>query len=274
MGILSHNSNGRLALLVVLAFVGVLAWCTRGHGAGTPYLSNSSQQVAAGPATAKSARQFVQLLQRALRTGDRAWILSVTRFPVRVGENETGRVDLDETALARDFDKVWNPQTVKAVLDEDLEHVDWAPGGFVKGIGCGEVWLTKMKDGQFRIAEFNVSAYRIAGMSIQDCYQVRAFLAKLQAAIASNSRDQVTSMIRYPLRYHGESKTIILHNSTEAMHDYDLLFSAKLRQAITEQKYWKLIGQAEGIGIEGGFVWISDPAQNGAFKITSIFAPP
>ena len=273
MGIMCNSSKRRSTSLVMLMFVGLLAWGVRGWGRETPNLSNSSSQVATGSQTANSAREFVQLMQRALRNGDRAWILSVTRFPVRVGERETGFVDLDKTALARDFDKVWNPRTVKAVLDEDLDHVNWVPGAIVEGIGCGEVWLTKMKDGQFRIGEFDISAYRIAGMSIQDCYQVRAFLAKLQAAIVSDSRDQVTSMIRYPLRYHGESKTVILHNSTEAMHNYDLVFSAKLRQAITEQKYWKLIGQAEGIGIEGGFVWISDPAQNGTFKITSVFAP-
>jgi hypothetical protein len=111
-------------------------------------------------------------------------------------------------------------------------------------------------------------------MSIQDWYGVRNFLTLLQVALASDSREQVAAMPKYPLRYHGESKNMVLHSARDVISNYDLIFSAKLRRAVAEQKPWSLEGSSDGIGIEGGFIWMSDPSQNGSFKVTSIFAPP
>jgi hypothetical protein len=33
------------------------------------------------------------------------------------------------------------------------------------------------------------------------------------------------------------------------------------------------MGQADGVAIEGGYIWINEPSENGEFKIVSIFAP-
>jgi hypothetical protein len=63
-------------------------------------------------------------------------------------------------------------------------------------------------------------------------------------------------------------------SARDVISNYDLIFSAKLRRAVAEQKPWTLEGSSDGIGIEGGFIWMSDPSQNGSFKVTSIFAPP
>jgi hypothetical protein len=229
----------------------------------------------------KSARDFVLFLQQALRNGDRNWVLGATRYPVQVGEiagtdqaflNNYKNAMLDQAAFVAKYDAVWNPERVKLVIGEHLDHFNSDDNPLV--FGCGEVWFDKAKDGQFKITGFDISEYRIAGMSMLDCHQVRAFLTELRAAIASDGREKVTGMIKYPLRYHSGSKTITFHSAQEVLRDYDLVFSAKLRRAITEQQDWNLIGQAEGIGIEGGFIWISSPSQNGSFKVTGIIAPP
>ena len=236
--------------------------------------ADSSQQV-------KSARDFVAFLQQALRSGDRNGILGVTRFPVQVGEihgtdqtflQNYQSAMLDRAAFIRDYDKVWDSETVKVVMSESPDHFAVDHDHFA--IGCGEVWFDKTKDHQFRLGGFDISEYRIAGMSIQQCYGVRNFLAQLQAALVGERREQVAAMLKYPLRYHGESKNMLLRSSREVIGNYDLIFSPKLRRAVAEQKPWTLEGSSDGMGIEGGFIWMSDPSQNGSFKVTSVFAPP
>jgi hypothetical protein len=185
----SRELRRSLVAILLLGVSGsVFSGCNRGQvekvqSANTSVKSsaNSSQQV-------KSACDFVVLLQRPLRAGDRGWILSMTRFPVRVSENETF-VDLDESVFNRDYEKVWKPQTVNVVMSEDPDHFTGDRDHF--SMGCGEVWFEKTKDQQFRITGFDISEYRIAGMSIQDCYGVRNSLTRLQVALASDSREQV-----------------------------------------------------------------------------------
>ena len=67
----------------------------------------------------------------------------LTRFPVRVSENETF-VDLDESAFNRDYEKVWKPQTVNVVMSEDPDHFTGDHDHF--SMGCGEVWFDKTKE--------------------------------------------------------------------------------------------------------------------------------
>jgi hypothetical protein len=269
------------AILLLGVSSSVLCGCNSGQVEKVQNANTSDKSSADSQRQVKSGRDFVASLQQALRSGDRNWIVSVTRFPVQVGEiHGTDQVFLqnyqnamlDQRAFTRDYDKVWNPETVKVVMSENPDHFTGDHDHFA--IGCGEVWFDKTKDQQFRISGFDISEYRIAGMSIQDCYGVRNFLARLQVALGGDRREQVAAMLKYPLRYHGESKNMVLHSARDVISNYDLIFSAKLRRAVAEQKPWTLEGSSEGIGIEGGFIWMSDPSQNGSFKVTSIFAPP
>jgi hypothetical protein len=178
---------------------------------------------------------------------------------------------MDEPTLTRNYDKVWNPETIKAVMNEVSSQ-------FITGnkfiIGCGEVWFEKTKDQQFRVTAFGRSAYANAGMSMADCYRVRDFVKQLQAAIVSNHREQVAGMLKYPLYFHGQSKTITLHNASETLRNYDLVFSATLRSVVAEQQVHKLVSQADGVAIGDGFIWISEPSDGGPLNVTSIFEPP
>jgi len=159
-------------------------------------------------------------------------------------------------------------------MDENLEEITWPPGALAQYVGCGEVWFEKAKkDGRFFITGFDISAYRIAGMSLRDCYRARDFLRQLQAAVANNQREKVAGMLRYPLHFHGARKTVTLHNAAETLRLYDSIFSAKLRSAIAEQRVRDLIGQSDGLGIQGGYIWFTEQSENGDFRIISIFAP-
>jgi len=246
------------------------------HGEGSP--NNSFADKKTQP---KSVRNFVLSLQQALRNGDRKWVIDATRYPVQFGEiagtdqaflNNYKNAMLDQSTFVAKYDAIWSPERIKVVIRENPDHFN--PNNTAFSFGCGEVVVEKLKDSQFKITGFDISEYSIAGMSIHDCYQVRSFLSDLQAAITINDRKKVAGMLKYPIRYNAGKRTITFRSAQELLLQYDSVFSASLRQAITGQKYWNLIGGAEGIGIEGGYIWISSPSQNGSFYITNIVAPP
>lgn len=138
-------------LLLVTAFV-TSAGCRRtGSEGGASWGAGQLN----GPQQARSERDFILSLQQALKAGDRNRILSFIRFPVRVGEGKT-RADIDEGMFTRDYDKIWNPQTVKAVIDENPDQIESAPGALSNNVGCGEVLFSKTRDGQFRITGFDI----------------------------------------------------------------------------------------------------------------------
>ncbi len=228
------------------------------------------------------ARDFASSLQQALERGDRSAVIGMTRFPVQVGEMNTGldkeefmrayqKGMWDQATYSREYAKLWNPGTVKVVMSESPDHFTADGDHFV--FGCGEVWFDKTKDQQFRISGFDISRFRSAGMSVQDCYGVRAFVTELQNTVANERREKVARMMNYPLRYHGARKTVILHNVQETLRNYSVIFSPRLRRAIAKQQIWDLDSMTDGVAIGYGFIWISDPSQKGNYKIISIFEP-
>ncbi len=259
--------------LLVVFIATALSGCKTPKAEKEQTLSAPGQVTADSPQQVKSARDFVSSLQQALKQGDRSRVTGMMRLPIQVGEGYD-TVPLDESQFNRDYDKVWNPATVKAVMNENPDYVAWEPGALAEPIGCGEVWFEKTKDGRFRISGFDISRFRSAGMSIEDCYRVRAFVVQLQAAVAGDSREQVAGMLKYPLYFHGQSKTITLHNVHETLRNYDLVFSDKLRRAVAEQQIWNLGSMTNGVAIGYGFIWISEPNENGPLKVTSISEPP
>jgi len=258
-----------IGLMLVVAFL-TSTGCKRTASDGRASFVASSPKPPQEPV---SERDFILALQQAIKAGDRNRVVSFIRFPVRVGEGNT-RADMDEDLFTRDYDKIWNPPTVKAVTDENPDQMEWPPGALSDNVGCGEVLFTKTKDGKFRIIGFDISEYRIAGMSLSDCYRVRDFVRRLQSAVASDDRLQVAGMLKYPLYFHGQRKTATLHNVADTLHLYNVVFSASLRRALAAQQVRNLIAQSDGVAIEGGYIWINQSSQDGSLKVASIFEPP
>jgi hypothetical protein len=227
-------------------------------------------------------REFVSRLQSALEHGDRDKVAAMTRFPVQVGETrETSDPEafkrahsatmLDETSYIARFEEIWNRPTIRAVANDSSDHFSSSGDHFV--FGCGEVWFDRTKEDQFKIVGFDISRFRGAGMSIQDCYSVREFVTQLQIAIAHDNRSEIAEMLKYPVRYHGQHKTMIIRSSHELLRNYDIVFSARLRRVVAEQKIWNLNSQRYGVPIGYGSIWIYAPLKKGDFKINSIFEP-
>jgi hypothetical protein len=269
MGITSRRLIGRGLFVVSIAIM--LSGCKaekaeEGQSPKSPGLTSadSPQQLKL------SARDFVLLLQHALKSHSRDVITRLTRFPVQIDELGTM---LDEESFARDYDKIWDPHTVKAVLDEDPNHFVFASGALSASIGCGEVWLEKTKDLQFKITAFHISEYRIAGMSIEDCYRGRDFVVQLQRAVSRDRRGEVAGMLKYPLYFHKIPGTITLRGTQDTLDNYDLVFSPRLRRILASQRTEDLLVNQEGLAVGLGKIWIREESEGGPFKVTAIFEP-
>jgi hypothetical protein len=245
---------------------------------------------APGPAEAKSPRDFLVMLQRELRDGERNRVTKMTHFPVQVGEVRAylksdgtfarhNMTLLDEASFGRQYDAVWNSETIKAVLDQSPDLVGQVGDLFV--IGCGEVWFSDIwpgkyrKDGEFRIIMFDTSQDEIGGISLEDCYRARDFVRQLQAALARNDRNTVVGMLKYPLEYHGQYKTETLRNVDDALRNYDLIFSARFRDVIAKEKVQDLLAdENDGIILGEGLISVNEPWERGPFKVVGIAEPP
>jgi len=273
---------------VVLAFGTLLLTACR-HPVKDAENSDRSRSAVAKDSHSTAPRDFVVRLQQELKKKDREIILDLTHFPVQVGEaKEYLKQDgsfairhmtlLDEASFRLQYDAVWNLQTTNAVLEQNPDLIGQVADQFV--IGCGEVWFSDIwrgkdrKDGQYRITVFDMSQDEIAGISLQDCYRARDFVRRLQSALASDDRKLVVTMLKYPLEYHGLQRSLILHNPEEALHNYDVVFSAKLREVVAKEKINELLpDERQGIIVGEGFVSINEPWEGGPFKVISIAEP-
>jgi hypothetical protein len=217
-------------------------------------------------------------------------VLGLTHFPVQVGEDKAYLQSdgsftphhmtlLDEEPFGRQYDAVWSSHTIRAVLDQNPDLVGQVGDQFV--IGCGEVWFSDIwrgksrKDGQFKITVFDMSQDEIAGIPIEDCYRARNFVLQLQAALARNDRNTVAGMLKYPFDYRGQHKTVPLRNAADALRNYDLVFSAKLREVIAKEKVQDLLAdETDGIVFGDGLMSINEPWEGGPFKVVGIAEPP
>ena len=273
--VISFHKSLSGCILAVVVVAAVLGGCKgQPHPDQEASSATTGHDEAVGSQEPNSVRDLIAVLQQRLRDNNRDQVLKMIRFPVQVGE--VGGIEdpaefrraydkalLDEASFRRDYDRIWNPDVTKAVLSENPDEMMWPSGALAQYVGCGEVWFEKKEDGRFLITGFDRSAYRIAGISLRDCYRARDFLKELQLAIAGNKREQVAAMLRYPLRYHGEHKTITIQDARQTLLLYDSVFSASLRHAIAEQRVRHLIGRADGLGIERGYLWFNEPSENG-----------
>jgi hypothetical protein len=268
---LTRTTVGILAVL--------LAFGPRGNGTVPKHLQEHPSKDGVHVFT---AREFVSILQRALEHGDRDQVVTMTRFPVQLGEvRETSDPEafkrayretmLDQSSYIAGFQQIWNQSRTRVTLNESADHFGEQGEHYV--FGCGEVWFDRTEDQQFKIVGFDISRFRGASMSIQDCYSVREFVARLQIAVAHDHRSEVATMLKYPLRYHGRRKTMTIRSSKELIRVYNSVFSARLRHVIAEQKLWNLDSQRGGVPIGYGNLWIYAPSRKGDFKVNSIFEP-
>jgi hypothetical protein len=96
---------------------------------------------------------------------------------------------------------------------------------------------------------------------------------QLQQAVRANDKAWLAAHTRYPLSYFGSGKRII-RDKAAFIHNYALLFGAKLRAAILAQNPANVFENWQGLMVgEGRYnVWVRDASDGGAshYQIVAI----
>jgi len=98
--------------------------------------------------------------------------------------------------------------------------------------------------------------YSVAG--VDEDQAVEDFVRVLKQAVAKDQRNQVASMVNYPLRVNlSNGRTMKVANSSALLKTYENVFTPKVKSAIAEQDESDLFAKADGIMIGRGEVWFN-----------------
>lgn len=103
------------------------------------------------------------------------------------------------------------------------------------------------------------TSWAVAGFT--DVKGFKLFLKQLQQLVLSNSKEQIATMIRYPL---GRS----IKSEKDFIKNYDRLFTKDVKLSITAINFSEIFRNSKGAMTENGRVWFSQD-ENG-FKIIAV----
>ncbi len=93
------------------------------------------------------------------------------------------------------------------------------------------------------------------GSTRADCPQAIAFFEKLQAAVKQDARDQVTSMVSFPMRTDLAGKRVLIHSQRQFLVNYDRIFTAAVRCALLHAEKSSVWGRDQGFTFADGTIW-------------------
>lgn len=88
------------------------------------------------------------------------------------------------------------------------------------------------------------------------------FLSRLQAAVRAGDRSAVIKLISFPLRVNSQSRSRVYRDRQSVERDFDLIFTAKVKQAILAQRADQLFVRDQGVMIGNGEVWFDQSCDN------------
>ncbi|WP_201285541.1 hypothetical protein [Chelativorans xinjiangense] len=83
----------------------------------------------------------------------------------------------------------------------------------------------------------------------------QTFFDKLKKAVAENDKQAVASMIEYPFKARINGKAVTIRDAAHFETDYDKVFTAKVKKAVSKQTYATLFANWQGVMIGDGEVW-------------------
>jgi len=97
---------------------------------------------------------FLTKLQTAVRADDRAAVVALVAFPLRVNSGGRSRLYRHAAAIRRDYDAIFTPRVRTAILGQRFDRLFGRDQGVM--IGDGEVWFDHVSaSGPVRIKSIN-----------------------------------------------------------------------------------------------------------------------
>ena len=109
----------------------------------------------------------------------------------------------------------------------------------------------------------------VADYSAELTPKAKAFLAELKTAVQAVDKRKVAAMVKYPLRVNTGEGHKTIQSASKFLTEYDRLFTASVRKAITAQTPECLFANWQGVMIGNGEVWFSEQ-RDGSMKIHAL----
>lgn len=81
------------------------------------------------------------------------------------------------------------------------------------------------------------------------------FFEELKKAVTGNDKEAVASMVNYPFNARINDKAVTIRDTAHFVADYDKVFTAKVKKAVSNQSYPNLFANWQGVMIGDGEVW-------------------
>jgi len=91
--------------------------------------------------------------------------------------------------------------------------------------------------------------------TLADCDQAKDFFAKFQKAVDGNRRQEVVTLVRYPLRSYHKGKVTVFKTKAQLLAGYDTVFTVGVRCAIQAASLSDVWGNRRGFTIAAGAIW-------------------
>jgi hypothetical protein len=93
------------------------------------------------------------------------------------------------------------------------------------------------------------------GSPTKECLEATSFFQKFQLAIKDGDREDVASLIRYPLRVTLKGHKALIRNRWELLRNYDAVFDNAVRCAIANGRQSDVWGNWQGFTVDAGPIW-------------------
>jgi len=103
-----------------------------------------------------------------------------------------------------------------------------------------------------------------AAKSVSPSPAYRQFLPKLQAALGRNDRRAVIKLVDLPLRVNFGSGPQLYRDRRSLMHDFDRIFTARVKEAVLGQRPDSLFVRDQGAMVGNGELWFRETCPNSA----------
>jgi len=154
-----------------------------------------------------------------------------------------------------------NPSSQKILSAEDstiLIKDTISAARSYKGIGSG-LTLEEMKDDSIFVDGSIPTSWEVAG--ITDVKGFKLFLKNVQLLVFNNDKEQLSTLIRYPLNRS-------IKNERDFLKNFDRLFTKDVKLSIANINFSQVFRNSKGAMTEGGRVWVAQV--DDGFKIIAI----
>lgn len=218
------------------------------------------------------AIEFLHGLQKCVADNNRSCVASMVAYPIGfTSDHETGGKALvirSPEELVAHYDEVFGPLIRRALSNQSDESLALNWGHVYVVGGDQQIWLERSNGNGFKVTAIGVAKYHLAG--IDDAREAESFFRDFQNAVRASDKPRVASMIDFPIVVVLGGHRVKFANGSQLGRSYDLIFNAKVRDAVLQQDPSRLRPNWRGLIVGDGEIWFTKEGDSDVFKVIAI----